>query len=625
MSAESLITEKVLLISYTKWDVIDLLPLLEKSQLNGSVLTVMGVDFDSWIELRKRNIQYRTPSFYFDKTRCSEIDSEALRLAKSWYKPVEDKITFNGINLGEMAEYDFIFIFMDTLRSIEIAKSLIENENPDEIWLPKNIPLRNPSAVRYEALVKAINAVAKFKGISVCFNTSDSSFGIGAEDSFLRKTASNALNELRKISLKTKSLTYRSKIALIDVPTQISLSIKKQLKIDQSIIELSAPTLVSYGKVSDNNSFRPEELFKEFSSEFEENLIYHGVSLIEILGERFLQFFSHTLPMLINCVVGTEKFISNARPKLVVTMCDTPPIYRTIARVCKMNHIPSLVIQHGATAGDMNGFHVMPIEADKQAVWGVISKEWAVKRGKLPETQVITGNPRYDSIVTGKIQEKEHLKVYNQLGLNRQKGIIVIATSWYAGISSCFTPEEVEDFISKTLEALKEFPEKQVVVKLHPGNYETYQEITQKISDELKMNVFVTRHFLWELLDMCDLLITHSSTVGLEAMLFNKPVITFYSKEISSLVPYDKTASVIKVNEARELVSAIKNALYDRKFQMELEKARSQFIYEYTYKQDGKASRRVADLMEEMINDSPSRYPLKQKSNNHKHGNKVSE
>ena len=606
MSAKSKNYSKVLLTASNGSDVIDLLPVIKKIEYSGNTIITLGIDFNSWTELRHSKINYRTPAFYLDKSKCSAIDSEALRLAKSWFKPFESKIEYHGVNLGEMAEYDFIFLFMDALRSIEIAKSMIEIENPDEVWLTKRVPTSDPSYVRYGSLPLAINAAAKSRGLPVFYNNSNSSAGIRVEKSLLRNTASIVLNRIRKISLKTQSHADQCNIALIDVPEEISNSIERELKKiyhQYFIIRLTAPTLIDREKIEKNSS--QEELYKELmDSELEQNLYYKDVSLVEVLKERFSRFFSYTYPLLISVINGTERFIKNARPKLVLTMCDTPPIYRTITKVCKMHHIQTLVIQHGATSGDMAGFHVMPIEADKQAVWGIISKEWAVKRGKPPETQVITGNPRYDSIVTGKKDEKEKLKVYSKLGIDRQKGIVIIATSWYAGVSSSYTPEEVEEFISKTLEAMKEFPEKQVVVKLHPGDFETYNEITKKIANELKIDIFITRHYLWELLDMCDLLITHSSTVGLEAMLLNKPVITFYSKEISPLIPYHTTESVVRVHESSNLISAIRSVLYDKKLQAELEKARRQFIYEYAYWQDGKASQRVANLIENMIKEN---------------------
>lgn len=224
--------KKVLVTSFTKEDVIDLLPIIREFEKNGSTVTVLGVDFNSWIELRKRNIQYKTPAVYFDKKKCSKIDSEAVRLARCWYKPIEDKITYHGICLGEMAEYNFVFLFIDALRSIEIATSLIDIEKPDEIWLPKNIPVCNPNAVRYESLPRAINAVAKSKGIRVSYNNSNSLFRTNknSEESLIRNIASNALNGIKRICLKMKSPANRNQIVFIDVPTGILFSIKSELE-----------------------------------------------------------------------------------------------------------------------------------------------------------------------------------------------------------------------------------------------------------------------------------------------------------------------------------------------------------------------------------------------------------
>ena len=599
MSTESINRKKVLLVAFTKWDVTNLIPVINKCKQNGNDIAVLGIDFDSWLELRERKIPYKTPAAYFDKTKCSAIDSEALHLAKSWYKPLDSQLTYHEVCLGEMAEYDFIFLFIDALRSIDIASSIIEIESPDEVWITQNVPVNNPSAARYQALPSAINAVAKIKGVNVCYNNLETK-AVENKSSFVRNTASSALNKMRKIRLKAKNALNQGEVALIDLPNEISRSLTNQLKTYQySTIDLSAPTLVDCGNVTLSCNFT--EMINDFKNSKIGNITHRGVLIYDILVGSFSHFFSVAFPKLINCVDGTEKFVTNAHPKLVVVMCDTPAVYRTIAKVCKLKGVPTLVIQHGATSADMNGFHVMPLEADKQAVWGTASKEWALKRGKPPETQVITGNPRYDSIVTGKSKEKEKFKIYDELGLDRQKGIVVIATSWYAGVASSFSPEDVEDFILQTLKAMKQFPEKQVVVKLHPADFETYNKLTKKISDELNIGIFITRRYLWELLGMCELLITHTSTVGLEAMLLNKPVVTFYSKDISSLVPYNATAAVVKVNEAAELVFAIRNALYDKDIRIELEKAGQQFIYQYAYLQDGKASQRVAKLIRKMI------------------------
>jgi CDP-glycerol glycerophosphotransferase (TagB/SpsB family) len=89
------------------------------------------------------------------------------------------------------------------------------------------------------------------------------------------------------------------------------------------------------------------------------------------------------------------------------------------------------------------------------------------------------------------------------------------------------------------------------------------------------------------------------STVGLEAMLLDKPVITF--DPIGTMNPYAETDAVIGVRKENDLVAAIKGALYDPEVRRKLSEARRKFVYEYAYLQDGKASQRVANLIEKMI------------------------
>jgi hypothetical protein len=604
--------KKVLMLAYTKEDVINSLPLIREFKKNGSAVTVIGLDFYSWIELRRRSVRYKTPADYFDKEKCEKIDLEAIRLARCWYEPIEYEITYHGMCLGEMAEYDFAHLFIDALRSIEIAKSLIDLEKPNEICLPKNVPNLRANTVRYESLSKVLTCLAKSKRIHVSYINPN--FGYrnvkNKATSFIENIAIRTLNGIKRLKLKNMYSEYKNKIVFVDVPPEIFLPIKNELEKNQRniAINISAFKALNRGKTLDSKFTELVEIWRDLKNnqKFGNNMIYSNISLIEILSERFSRFFSDESLMLINYIEGTEKFIRTLQPHVAVIMEDISPLCRVIIRVFKISGVPTLVIQHGAVAGDMKGFHVMPVEADKQAVWGSISKEWATERGRSPGTQVITGNPRYDLIITlNNKSEKEKLVVYDKLGLSRRKGIVVIATSWYQAIASCYTPEEDEEFISKALEAMKEFPDKQVVVKLHPAYHRMDNEITSAIRDELQIDdVFITSHFLWELLSICDLLITQSSTVGLEAMLLDKPVITFSSIEALDLNPYVATGSVIEVHKEEDLVPAIKDALYNKDVQRRLADARKRFVYECAYLQDGKASQRVANLIEQMIEES---------------------
>lgn len=604
--------KKALILAYTKEDGINSLPLMKELEKDGSRVIVVGLDFHSWVELRMRSIRYKTPADYLDKSVCAKIDTEAIRLARGWYRSFNDKITYNGVSLGEMSEYDFAFLFIDALRCIELANSLVKIEQPDEIWLPRTVSLRRPNAIRYEALAKAVAHTARSKGVNISYLTSNfASVGSRRERSLIRNTAIRILYQIRRLNakarLRIKGISSRHKIVFADVPSEIFLPVRSELEKNPGNVAINIQVRMPFerGKIPDNRIKEMKEIWNnlEHDERFRKGLVHNNVPLTEILYERFQDFFLHESLVLISYIEEIEKTVKKMKPDIVVIMEDITPIYRAIAKICRTNNVPTLVIQHGIPSADMKGFHVMPIEADKQAVWGDTGKKWAVERGKPSETQVITGNPRFDLIVAKESKsDKEKRWVYDKLGLTPQKGVVVLATSWYSPVASCFVPEEIEIFFSKTLEAMKKFPEKQVVIKLHPSYHAEYEELARAIANELQIaNVFITHRFLWELLSICDLLITDFSTVGLEGMLFDIPVITFDPTKTLELNRYAGSGAALEVYQEENLVPAIKGALYDKEIREKLAEARKKFVYECAYLKDGKASQRVAKLIEQII------------------------
>jgi UDP-N-acetylglucosamine 2-epimerase len=602
--------KKILLLAYTKDDVVNARKLIRKHKKNENDIVFLGLDFSAWIELRKMGILYRTPSEFFDEKNGASIDLEALHLAKTWYEAIETQITYHGICLGEMVEYNFVYIFRNALKSIEIGYSLFDEEKPDEVWLPKNIPSFAPSNIRNESLTKAVASIASSRQIPVTYINSKK-ITKNIENIVNNFTENMVIDSYWKLKGFRKKLAkyskYYHKIVFINLSTERFFTIKKDLKKNKTnmVINLKdIKELKSFVQINHKAAEFIEKSARSENAKTKNEIIYKGISVLKtLISERISEFFSDTMHTLVNYVDAMEVFIKDVKPDVVITMEDISPSLRVITRVCKINGVHTLVLQHGALAFDMQGFHVMPVEADKQAVWGEKSKSWAIHRGKSSESQIVTGNPRFDLLISVKNSfKKENSSVYNKLGLNREKGIILIATQWYSEVGSCCSPKTIERFIWKSLEAAKNFPERQVVVKLHPSYHQNYKEIVSAIVTELDMkNVVVTEKHLWQLLASCDVLIIQSSTVGLEAMLFDKPVITLNSVLNNFFNPYAETGAVIEINDEENLVPAITAALNDEKIRLRLKEGRERYVYDYAYAQDGEAGKRVAVLIQQMI------------------------
>lgn len=617
-------SDKVLVLAYTHEDVECSAPLITSLVQSGTKLTVLGLDFESWTELRKRKIPYKTPGEYLDTAQCDAIDKEALHFARTWYRPYSRDTTYHGISLGEMVEFNFVMYFIDSLRSIEIARQVIELESPTQIFLPQSVPpipatAAGAAGIRYYTLVNAINYIAESLGIRVSYLRYG--FNVLIRFGVIKKNVISLARRVVKRTYETILLfltfveitkharrarkEFKSKdiAVFLDVGDEISLSIKRELESGGSCVVtgMSGHLMSLLGRYRKCN--RGESWSKLSNSDFALDLAYKNVPLRVILAERFTHFFHSECVHLADCVDGVEWYIGRMHPSILVTMDDITPDDRLIAKLCRMNGISTLVIQNGITGADVGGFHVMPLEAHVQAVWGHFSQQWAVERGKSSETQIVTGFPKFDPIATrASGWNKRNLTACRKLGLTGNGGIVVLAPTWYSLVSSCYTPEEDEIFLRETIAAMQNFPEKQVVIKFHPSFWRQYERMALAITEELhSSNVTMTSNYLWELLGMCELLVTNTSAVAVEAILFDRPVITFIPSGRVNLNPYARTDSVIKVYRTKDLVQAIQDALYDAEVRGRLAIARKAFTYECTYIQDGKASQRVASLVLHMM------------------------
>jgi glycosyltransferase involved in cell wall biosynthesis len=235
------------------------------------------------------------------------------------------------------------------------------------------------------------------------------------------------------------------------------------------------------------------------------------------------------------------------------------------------------------------------VEGLNIAVMSQFAKDAYIKMGFPPEKIFVTGQPRFDMVRQKKFNKNQ---LMTELSISENKGLVVLATQPLVG--SIWAKQDRKKFIEVVCDAMREFPDKQLVIKLHPSeNMKTYQKI---LANRGKDKAIVCRDIdLYELLHACELLMTVHSTVALEAMIFDKPVITINLTGKPDLMPYAKSGAAIGVYKEEDLVPAIRDALYSEVTRKKLKEARKKFVYEHAYIQDGKASERVANLIIQLM------------------------
>jgi CDP-glycerol glycerophosphotransferase (TagB/SpsB family) len=152
-------------------------------------------------------------------------------------------------------------------------------------------------------------------------------------------------------------------------------------------------------------------------------------------------------------------------------------------------------------------------------------------------------------------------------------------------------------------QATSKLPQAKLIIKLHPAveREADYQEIVKELAEPPVICQDVP---LWELLHACSVVITVFSTGGLEAMAVGRPVVgmNLFGED----TPFDETSGAVVVRKEADLLPALQAILYQG-LSKERKEAASKFVYQNAYLQDGKAAKRIADLIVQMATETKDR------------------
>lgn len=239
-------------------------------------------------------------------------------------------------------------------------------------------------------------------------------------------------------------------------------------------------------------------------------------------------------------------------------------------------------------------------ECSRIAVMGEAGKNVLTTQGVDAKKIVVTGQPRFDLLLK---RERFDDTIYAESKLTKDGKIILLTTQPLVK-AGFWTVNERNSFIRAIARAVTSVPGCNLIIKLHPKEeMSEYRDILKEESiGETKIVKHMDTHIL---LKISDLLLTAFCTTALEAMILDKPVITIdLLGQRGDLVPYAKSGASLPVYREEDIAPAIKDALYNEEVRKKLAEARRKFVYEYAYLQDGQASKRVADLIVQMIEES---------------------
>jgi len=312
---------------------------------------------------------------------------------------------------------------------------------------------------------------------------------------------------------------------------------------------------------------------------------FRGVDLWPFCRSDFHNLFLRRLPQAYEHYQLARAVFKAYQGQIVFTASDSHYMGMLFVRAAEREGRRSLTIQHGMV--NHPDASSLPVRATQMAVMGEAIKEWLVDYGAKPEQMVVTGQPRFDALIRPPSVDRAALLTELDLQPEAQTWLIAPERLWGVWMRQVL------------FDALDAMPDVQAVVRVHPFDNPADYQKALKTHPNLSARVRLARAYdVPSALNACDVLVFGRSTLGLEALLLDKPLIVVRppGKVGLNLPPYlhDYLDAVncLCAQNSEELVQAW-HALQRVETAAQVQQVKEWIVQRYACGRDGHSARRV--------------------------------
>ena len=247
--------------------------------------------------------------------------------------------------------------------------------------------------------------------------------------------------------------------------------------------------------------------------------------LEKILQEHALPLYIAThllqkLQVLTQRLMSTDIFISAVHPKVIVTEYDRNSHASSLMLTAERYGIPTVTMLHAAALGAYPAYAFAPVLARYVCCWGTQHYDNLLEHGVQAERLIVTG---CQAIEPGKPLE-DRVFVSAKLCFNPKKTVLMLATS----------PIAIQSRVIYTrmfCQATILMDGVQALVRLHPA--ERREEYKNLINEFPHIRFLENRELSRdESLTLCDIVVTHDSSFGFDALIRGKPLALINPREV---------------------------------------------------------------------------------------------
>ena len=329
------------------------------------------------------------------------------------------------------------------------------------------------------------------------------------------------------------------------------------------------------------------EISRQVLSEYsQKNLTSLPIQFIQNLVEK-------EVITLVNLNEQFEEIVKQTAPSKVFVGNDTTVEGRLMTFLARKNvNLKSYCLMHGSVSGEpLDSYH----QVDCFFTYGQRAYDDLVRNGISPSKLKVSGAPYMDDFLNS-VGTGIHPILIERLRLEHSKPYILITNS---GPGHSTSEAHYQKTLDQIFQLNKEFKDLQWVIKLH--RKDSLKNFNRALGLYPKHTFHIIEHntegypsSIFEWLQGASCLLTGCSTVAIEAMILEVPVITMdYMNEFRNVDFIDEGAT-IHVTSYEELQTAVIGILTDNiRYDQTLDKSK-EFISQYFYKGNMSASSFIA-------------------------------
>ena len=557
---------------------------------------------------------------HFDELLTREdytaLDKYIFNLTRTWYSkliPREGVTEYQGISFGEIVEERARRLFTSTVKNLEIVLKIKERFDPSEIILI----CRDDIFSGFDKFIQ--------DGLNIStsiFKVHNRTNVISRLMIYVKRLIAEALTGICDTLIRLNIPRLKRKRGIfIDAhlhfelekaknkPPQVLYLIEKGFRIRWKLLMNKKLPFVPFQVEYCINPFRilhPFRIYYESmvsqNVQFQDEFRYKKLPISKILNKNIKELVIYAFPIVKTNALLLKKTYKFLEPKIIVLKEAVRGPERTIVLTAKQVGIPTLVVQHGFLSEENVYTKLYP---SRIAMWGKAGTEWYGSFGNDVTKCVVTGKLHHDAVYSNTDgYAAKGREILSSIGANPDKDIILHISSFFKGLRHLGSVYEYQDsefvVLNSILDIAESFPDKQFIVKLHPFDLVDMSLLYNNSRIHKARNVFIIKDAdITALIKVSSLVITSLfSSATMDAVIFNKPVITLNFSKRDDFIPFAQRGVALKVDDPTQLLRAIREIYEDKKVNDRFASNRANFIYDYAYKIDGQSTERVSKLID---------------------------